>query len=50
MSHLVTLSLYTKNYGCRSSGAACGNYKDKEGKNNQKMKEGPKNVNFQLFG
>ena len=26
---------------------ACGQYKDKEGKNDQKLKNGPKNVNFQ---
>ena len=28
---------------------ACGQYKDKEGKNDQKLKNGPKNVNFQNF-
>ena len=49
-SFYVTLSLHTKNYGCRSSGVACGEYKDKEGgekmtKNfqNRSTKEGPKN-------
>ena len=28
---------------------ACDQYKDKEGKNDQKLKNGPKNVNFQNF-
>ena len=28
---------------------ACGQYKDKEEKNNQKSIEGPENVNFQFF-
>ena len=45
-SFYVTLSLHAKKYGCRSNGVACGQYKDKEQKNNQLSKKGPKNANF----
>ena len=48
-SKYVTLSLHVKNLSCRSNEVACGQYKDKEGKNDQKLKNGPKNVNFQNF-
>ena len=48
-SKYVTLSLCVKNLSCRSNEVACGQYKDKEGKNDQKLKNGPKNVNFQNF-
>ena len=34
---------------CRSNGEDCGKYKDKEGKNDQKLKNGHKKVNFQNF-
>ena len=40
------LSLHVKNQSCRSNEVACGQYKNKEG---EKMKNGPKNVNFQNF-
>ena len=32
-----------------SNGVACGQYKDKEEKNDQKTLNGPKNVNFHFF-
>ena len=37
----VALSLDTKNKGCRSSGVACGEYKDKEGKKRPKNERRP---------
>merc|ERR1712102_133316 len=48
-SKYVTLSLCVKNFSCRSNEVACGQYKDKEEKKDQKLKNGPKNVNFQNF-
>ena len=48
-SKYVTLSLRVKNLSCRSNEVACGQYKDKEGKNDQKLKNGHKKVNFQNF-
>ena len=35
-----------KKKDCRSTGVACGQYKDKEGKNRQKLFNWPWNVNF----
>ena len=47
-SFYVIMSLHAKNCVCRSNGLACGQYKDKEGKNNQKS-IGHEKANFQFF-
>ena len=45
----VIMSLHAKNCACRSSGVACGQYKDKEEKTLKKVKKGHKNVKNENF-
>ena len=46
-SFYVILNLHAKKQDYMSNGVTCGQYKDKERKNDQKNVNGPKNVYFQ---